>query len=655
MIGLLKLVFWLAALLAGGYLLVLSAFKLPRRESLISGLLVGVVVETVATVLFSYFLPAPISFYAAALLTLAAGAAAYFSDRSRPALFSRDQIAPLVLFVILTELVYILCRGMGIFDDYAHLPTTSLIAAGDVPPHFALNRGVPYAYHYFLMIFAGQIQRIGSLYAWSALDLARAISFSLAVMLAGYWTAALTRNKLAGLAGGLFMAFGGGARWLLLWLPSDFLTDISSHITLIGSGASSGFTLLDALFTEWRIEGVGKLPVPFAFTNGIVQPGILAVHGANGLMNLAILLWLLLSFRALRGWKGAAVSAVMLASLSLVGEADLWLIAAGWGILVLSQWIRSRSFRLPRDLWQCGAALAGGLVLSLGLGGALVDIIRGWLQPAKEAYQSVGFVFTWPPSIVSAHLGVLSLMNPGTLLTALFEIGPVLLVLPLMLIRAVKANRAGRRFEAAVIFGFSLTLGSILLNFQGSTGVRNTSRLYSFLTLTLIYFVPLFWNWVSHRADSLRYTFAGLYLLAVCGGLVLFSAQVPAVQSPVLAPYMTELDAQISDKYWNTLPADTMVFDPLPYRAVTVFGRAVQGGLTWYEMTPDWTALYNHPDPASIHAAGYDYVYVDEKYWNSTTIPVQSLMKQKCVRPVESLKLWPGIIRKLFDVSGCIR
>ncbi|HZU86333.1 MAG TPA: hypothetical protein VFF78_02545, partial [Anaerolineaceae bacterium] len=330
MMGMIKLACWLAAMLAGGYLLVLSAFKLPRRESLIGGLLVGIVFETVATVLFSYILPAPIPFIAAALLTLAAGAAAYFSEKSRPTLFTRDQIAPAVVFVILTGLVYLICRGMGIFDDYAHLPTTSLIAAGDVPPHFALNRAVPYAYHYFLMIFAGQIERIGSLYAWSALDLARSVSFSLTVMLAGYWTTALTRNKLAGLAGSLFMAFGGGARWLLLWLPSDFLADISSRITLIGSGASSGFTLLDALFTEWRVEGVGKLPVPFAFTNGIVQPGILAMHGANGIMNLAILVWLLLSVRTARGWKGAAVSAVVLASLSLVGEADLWLIAAGW-------------------------------------------------------------------------------------------------------------------------------------------------------------------------------------------------------------------------------------------------------------------------------------------------------------------------------------
>ena len=234
---------------------------------------------------------------------------------------------------------------MGIFDDYAHLPTTSLIAAGDVPPHFALNRDVPYAYHYFLMIFAGQIQRIGGLYAWSALDLARSISFSLAVMLAAFWTTRLTRNRMAGLAGGLFMAFGGGARWLLLWLPNSFLTDISNRVTLIGSGASSGFTLLDALLTEWRIDGVGKLPVPFAFTNGIVQPGILAVHGANGLMYLAILLWLLLSYRSLRGWKGAAVTALVLSSLSLVGEVDLVLILAGWGLIALLP--SDQSPRLP--------------------------------------------------------------------------------------------------------------------------------------------------------------------------------------------------------------------------------------------------------------------------------------------------------------------
>jgi hypothetical protein len=29
--------------------------------------------------------------------------------------------------------------GLAILDDYQNLPTTALIATGDIPPHFPLN------------------------------------------------------------------------------------------------------------------------------------------------------------------------------------------------------------------------------------------------------------------------------------------------------------------------------------------------------------------------------------------------------------------------------------------------------------------------------------------------------------------------------------
>ena len=37
----------------------------------------------------------------------------------------------------------------------------------------------------------------------------------------------------------------------------------------------------------WVFEGSGPLPLPFAFANGILDPGVLAIHTANGLMDLA--------------------------------------------------------------------------------------------------------------------------------------------------------------------------------------------------------------------------------------------------------------------------------------------------------------------------------------------------------------------------------
>ena len=267
------LLFWFGAILLGGWLLVRAAFRLTDSENILVGAAVGIVVEIVLAAILCRWIPAPVGFYVCAAIVLLLGVLAAWKQKVTLRGMSFRPFLLIIPFLLITAIMYSLARGMGIFDDFAHLPVVSLVAAGDIPPHFPLNREVQYAYHIFLILAAGQISRIGDLFVWSAMDLARSLSFSLAVFLGGIWTSRLTRNRMAGWLGAAFIAFGGGARWLLLLLPPTFLDAVSRQITLIGSGASSGYTLAEALLSEWRIEGVGKLPIPFAFTNGIVQPG----------------------------------------------------------------------------------------------------------------------------------------------------------------------------------------------------------------------------------------------------------------------------------------------------------------------------------------------------------------------------------------------
>ncbi len=238
-------------------------------------------------------------------------------------------------------------------------------------------------------------------------------------------------------------------------------------------------------------------------------------------------------------------------------------------------------------------------------------------------------------------------------MAALCEVGPILLVIPLLVIRAVKAYRRNAWFEAIMLTGYLLTIGSIFIQFEGSTGVRNTSRLYSFLTLALIYFVPLTWNWARNKSDNVRYVAGTLSLMAVVGGMVLFASQLPAIQKPIIAPFMSEVDAKISEKYWNTLPSNAMVFDPVPSRSVILFGRAIETGLTWYEYTPKWIELISNPDPVKIHQAGYDYIYLDEEAWNESSGIYKSIGNQACTQLMESEKVWPGVIRKMYDIRAC--
>ncbi len=653
MVHFVQLIAWSAAVFLGGYFIVKSVFHLNRTEQVIVGAAAGFTLETVLAAILCRVMPVPLGFYLSAGVVALVGIVLCWKEICYPDKEDLKAGVVLVPFILITGLMYAISRGMGIFDDFAHLPIVSLVAAGDIPPHFAYNRSVLYAYHYFIILAAGQIARVGDIFVWSAMDLARSLSFSFAVFLGGLWTARLTSNRYVGLLGGILIALGGGARWILLLFSPGFLEQLSPQVSLIGSGASSGYTLAEALLSEWRIEGVGKLPIPFAFTNGIVQPGVLSMHGANGTMNLALLLLLLLVFNRGKNWKSGLTFSVLLSGLSLVGEADLFLILAGWIVVLLAVMIRAKKIWLSVGLRHWGYIIGGSLLLSLLEGGAFTDILHQWVAPSAGSYQSVGFVPAWPPTIVSSQLGVLPLFNPNTLLAALLEIGPVILVIPLVICWGYKALRAQRWFETCLIAGFLLTLGSTLVNFEGSTGVRNTSRLYSFLLLCMIYFTPLLWNWVQRRADIWKYTGAGIYLIAVTGGFVLLAVQIPTIQKPIVTPFMSELDAKISQKYWNKLDQNAMVFDSNPSRSVIVFGRALEAGLTWYEYFPEWSSLRSDPDPVKIHKAGYDYVYVDEEYWNSENIPVQMYMQEACVVPLESEKMWPGIIRKLFDVTGC--
>ena len=140
-------------------------------------------------------------------------------------------------------------RGLAVLDDYQNLPVTSLLAAGDIPPRFALDPEVSFNYHYLVLLFSGQIMRIGNMYPWLALDLARAIGFSIGLMLTGLYVQRITWSKMAGVVAGLVAAFGGGTRWLMLLLPGRIIDRMSDHLQMLGAYAN--FSGLSEALVLW--------------------------------------------------------------------------------------------------------------------------------------------------------------------------------------------------------------------------------------------------------------------------------------------------------------------------------------------------------------------------------------------------------------------
>ena len=436
----LPLVVWAALWAAGGWLLAGTLFHLRDRETSFVGLGLGLVLEVWLANLVGHFLPVPSAFWIAAAGVLLAGLLAALRLRWRPKI--RVRLAPWVWLGLLTLLFYAIGRGLGVFDDYQNLPTVSLMATGDIPPYFALNPSVSFGYHYFLLLFCAELMRLGNLFPWSALDLGRALVLALPLFLAGLWGFRITGSRLAGFLTSVMLALAGGARWLLLLLPPAWLERVSANVTLIGSAASTAPTLGQAMLSNWKIDGGGPIPFPFAFYTGINQPYIMAYTGIAG-SGILIMLLILLTATRWRHWSAGVVTLVLVASLAIANEISFLLVGLGFVLIAIVWVIQHRGTRLPRGLRAWLVIFGGGLFVAGLQGGLLSDTIGARFQAGalNRAYFDATPTIVWPPAIVSAHLGSLSLFRLPQLLAALLEIGPVILATPLLVVWARKCLR----------------------------------------------------------------------------------------------------------------------------------------------------------------------------------------------------------------------
>lgn len=670
--SLLALLPWAGLWGLGGLGLARTAFRLRTAETLLVGIAAGWVLQTWLANLLVRVFPLTGAFWLSAGLVFLAGGILWMRVE-RPWLsrirsghkadVSWGWVGWLVGLAALSMVYFSINRGLAIFDDFAHLPTISLMAAGDIPPHFPLDPQVLMRYHYFLLLFSAQAMHIAELSPWVALDFGRAWAFALAVLLSAQFARRLTHAWWGGLWGGLVVAFGSGARWLLLLLPYDVVKGLSHAVTTLGSASSTGTTLADALVKPWAVDGAGPMGFPFAFANGIYPAGVVVGLTVNGLAGYVVLLVLLLTstrwnVSRLAQWTAALLSAVLIATWGLLGEAELVGIGLGWVVVAVGYALAKHTLRLPRSLWiWLGVVGAGGLAGVLE-GGALTEVLENLLRRLSGAaplasYQTVGFTLAWPPAVVSSHLGVLPLMTPATLLVALLEIGPLLLCIPLLAAWGWKAFRLRRWYEAATAAGALGMLFTVFLQFSGSTGVRNTPRLYVFLPVLAVFATPLVGLWCARRTALVKGVAAGAGLVLIFGGLAMASVELLAAQRPVYSTFLTNLDVRMYHVYWNKLPRDTMVFDSYPNRAVTVFARPADSAFTWYAEKPAWKALRKNPDPAALLSAGYRYVYLDAAYWKEISPLERQKLQDACIRQLDEFSDAQGDFRRLLDLQAC--
>ena len=650
-------ILWLFLWGIGGIWATQGAFRLRKNEVLPVGLAVGWVIDTLLVNMTSRVLAFPSAVWISAAMVFFLGLVITFRKDGWQGLKFPVTLSQIILLAGLSYAFIRIARGLALFDDYAHMPTLSIMATGELPPRFALDPNIPYSYHYFMLLFSAQLVRLAGCFPWVALDIARGASLALAIVLSGVWVRRLTFSAVAGFLGGLYALFNTGTRWLLLFLPESIQLNISRQINLIGSGASTAPNLYEALISKWGIDGMGPIAFPFAFINGITNPAILSLGAANGAAGAAITFPLLLSFNRWRGWAGGLVSILLLTSSGLLTEISLVFSLASWGMLALAEMIRSRKIKLPETFIRWLIVIIVGGLLSILQGGAWTEIlfntVNGTAGSEPTSYQTIGFQLIFPPTIVSSHLGVMNLTQPYSLLAAMAEIGPVLLALPLVIIWGWKAFKRQRWYETAMILAGLISFVMIFVQFTGSTGVRNTSRLYAFLGPLNLFAVPLIWRWVQFRSPSIKIGAAVLGCISIFGGLMVFGAATSAAVQPTLASMIAKVDLPIMVRQWDRLPKEALVFDTDPYRAPTLFGRHINSSITWFENKPEYEELKKTPLPADLINAGYAFAYFDEETWQNLPMKIRSAYENPCIKLLDQSQVG-NHFRYLYDLSGCI-
>lgn len=644
----------------GGWLLVRHVFHLRPAGRLPVGLATGFGLQISLSGWLATILPAALAFVAAPLLVLLAGCWTALRSKSGRGLMEqlredRGAWPTLVVLMGITVLYTFALRGQSIFDEYLHLPLISSMAAGDIPPHFYLNPDYFYAYHYGIQIFAASLVRLGGFFPWSAWDISRAIALALTLVLSWELFYRYLGSRLAASLGAFLLGFGGGARWLLLLLPTPWLGWVSEHVHLDGSGLDTAPTLIEALHRYWAFEGGGPLPLPFAFHNGIFVPVNFVLGSTGALPFMIILLLLLLRPSAQTNRLGTGLWCLIFASLALAAEhwfAFLWL---GIALALVLDVIRKKKLTLDHRQW--GLILLASASLSLIQGGFITETARGLLTRLlglpSQSYHAFGFSLRWPPGLPSAHLGTLSVFDPGQLITLAAELGPALLAVIFLAWRLPQQLERPDWLRSGLLISALL---SLLFPFFFQYGVdRSITRFpATALWTVLLLAFPKLWQSIPRWGWLKRLALGAGYISLVTAGIVILVTQLYSLPAEQYSYFIDELDATASDQYWNTFPATAQIIDRVPERSVALFGRITRASAGTYQPLPEWEAAIADPDPEQLTEMGYGWVYFDKTWWSSLSKEQQGRFEQPCVDVLDEWRSEDGLdYRVLMDLRTC--
>ena len=650
--------------MTGGWLLVVHSGRFLKREHPIAGVASGLLLYILlGNALAHWFRPYP-AFAAAALFIFLTGLWAFRTSKIRwSELISLEiGLQALALFLIF-GLFELILRGLGLGDDYTHFPLVSIMAAGDIPPHYTLNPDIFLPYHYALDLFAATMVRIGGFFPWSAWDISRAFVISLTLTCSWLWVRRVTHSKIGAFLGSVLVAFGMGTRWILGLLPLSWATALASNIYLIGSSADTAKTLAEALSRIWVIDGAPPVPIPYAFANGILNPLTFDWGGAASLPLLALILFLMFSGRQKLRWSGLLLLVSAFLSLALSAEHIFILLDLGIGSAILIMIVRRRL-----SLQQIGSSFWGQLigvifvtgVLSLIQGGVITELARSYFsgKAGVGAASSGNFSLRWPPAFFDSHMGSLSLTDWRQIFVVLAECGPILFLLPVIVARINYDFNRKRIVELG--FGIASLIGVIVPLFLNYYINRDITRLTAAgLILWLLLAIHPIWKFVKRAPLWQKGITAFAWVVTIFGGVALFIYQCTAIFAPQVSTFLSSMDTRMSQTYWDRLDSRLMVFDSTGYRGQTLFGRLSIDSFLGFTID-QFLPFQANPNPYTLRKAGFGYIYLDKRYWDHLPVNYQKALYPSCahvMNKMEKMNSATGELsdfRVLIDITGCL-
>jgi hypothetical protein len=653
-------VLFLALSMGAGWFLVRAGFRVPPRERVLVGAGLGLALGTWLANLLARWIDPPLAFWLSAVTLLVAGLGLWLRNADRR-LDLRAEWRPWLLFAAVLALAYVffdIGRGLTIFDDRKNLSLISIMAAGDIPPHFYMNPDFFFSYHYGFQLFGAMLMRVGGLFPWSAFDLAKGLTGALAIGLTVVWGRRVTGRWAGGIALGFVVLFASGARWLLLLLPPPVVAGASREIALWGSAAQTAGDLPRALTSAWGIDGGPPQGLPFAFVNGILQPFVLYLQAGPVSLGLICLL-LLLTLYPTRSTRWSWVVLVALLALwALAAEAEYVLFAIGLALALVFLWARRKDSADRVGLRSAFAILGLSAGIALLQGGTLTEMARsivsgGLAAPSTTTAGLAGFSLTSVPAIVSSHLGELRLSRPGEVALGVVEIGAALLLAPTAAWMTLRGMR--RRNLLMLSFGLSTFAGFLVPMLVRYEVDRDITRLthYALVGWILLAAAPLAAAWRKGNAIPRAGILATGFVL-VFGGLVIAGPLLTAMPRAAFGDRIRPLDAAMTRALWDGLEPGSLVMDSETWRAVAVTGRLTRSSRDGSTVLEEWRGLVALPMVATLAREGYDYVYVDESWWDKMPAAARDSFGDACTKVVaERLDDGPNGFRRLFDIRAC--